>query len=66
VTSEEKVVTLAEHSIENRDVVTESMAEVWAKQGQNDKAIEIYTKLSLLNPSKSAYFASLIENLKKH
>lgn len=63
--SEEKVVSMAEHSIENREVVTESMAEIWIKQGQPEKAIEIYNKLSLLNPSKSAYFAGLIENLKK-
>ena len=62
--SEEKVMTMAEHSIENREVVTESMAEVWAKQGHPEKAVEIYEKLSLLNPSKSAYFAGLIENLK--
>ncbi len=64
--SEEKVMSMAEHSIENREVNTESMAEVWIKQGQPEKAIEIYTKLSLINPSKSAYFAGLIENLKKH
>lgn len=63
--AEENVMHMAEHSIENREVVTESMAEVWIKQGQKQKAIEIYNKLSLLNPSKSAYFASLIENLKQ-
>lgn len=64
--AEEKVVTLADHSIEERNVVTEAMAEVWIKQGQPEKALNIYTKLSLLNPSKSSYFASLIENLKKN
>ncbi|TAL51799.1 MAG: hypothetical protein EPN92_00170 [Chitinophagaceae bacterium] len=64
-TSEEKVIHLAEHSIEKREVVTEAMAEVWVKQGQPEKAIEVYNKLSLLNPSKSSYFASLIEDLKK-
>lgn len=63
--SEEKVVELATHSIEDRNVETETMAEVWIKQGQPEKAVEIYRKLSLLNPSKSSYFASLIENLKK-
>jgi hypothetical protein len=40
------------------------MAEVWIKQGNKEKAIEIYNKLSLLNPDKSAYFASLAEQLK--
>lgn len=63
--SEEKVVQLATHSIEDRNVETEAMAEVWVKQGHPEKAEEIYRKLSLLNPSKSSYFASLIENLKK-
>lgn len=64
--SEQKVVNLAEHSIEDRDVVTETMAEVWAKQGNKEKAIEVYQKLSLQNPSKSSYFAGLIEQLKQH
>jgi len=56
---------LAEHSIEDRDVVTEAMAEVWEKQGNMAKAIDIYNKLSLLDPSKSLYFAAKIEDLKK-
>ena len=63
--SEKKVEQLAEHSIEDRDVVTEAMADVWEKQGNTSKAIEIYNKLSLLNPSKSSYFAAKIEQLKK-
>jgi hypothetical protein len=63
-TAEEKIQRLADHSITEGDVVTESMAEVWIKQGNKEKAIEIYTKLSLLNPDKSAYFASLIDQLK--
>jgi hypothetical protein len=64
--SEEKVVQLATHSIEDRNVDTEAMAEVWIKQGHPEKAAAIYQKLSLLNPSKSSYFAVLIENLKKN
>jgi len=63
--TEQKVITLAEHSIENRDVVTEAMAEVWAKQGNKEKAIDVYGKLSLQNPAKSSYFAALIEQLKQ-
>src|SRR6185503_3865521 len=62
--SEEKVVQLATHSLEEGNVDTEAMAEVWIKQGQPEKAAAIYRKLSLLNPSKSSYFASLIEKLK--
>jgi hypothetical protein len=63
--AEQKVEQLAEHSLQEREVVTEAMAEVWEKQGNAAKAIEIYSKLSLLDPSKSVYFAAKIENLKK-
>ena len=63
--SEKKVAQLAEHSITEREVLTETMAEVWEKQGNAVKAIEIYGKLSLLEPSKSPYFAAKIEELKK-
>ncbi len=62
---QEKVIKNAAHSIEEKEVVTEAMAEVWAKQGNKEKAIETYNKLSLLNPSKSAYFASKIDFLKQ-
>jgi tetratricopeptide (TPR) repeat protein len=62
--SEEKIQQLADHSISEGEVVTETMAEVWLKQGNKEKAIEIYNKLCLLNPDKSAYFASLAEQLK--
>ena len=55
---------IAEHSVEEKEVLTEAMAEVWAKQGNNDKAIRVYEKLSLLNPTKSSYFARRIEQLK--
>ncbi|MEI2737601.1 MAG: hypothetical protein V9F01_02315 [Chitinophagaceae bacterium] len=65
VNSEQKVEQLAEHSLEEREVVTEAMAEVWEKQGNTAKAIEVYNKLSLLDPSKSPYFAAKIEDLKK-
>jgi hypothetical protein len=55
---------IAEHSVEEKEVITEAMAEVWAKQGNAGKAIRIYEKLSLLNPGKSTYFATRIEQLK--
>lgn len=62
---EKKVEELAEVSITDREVVTETMAGVWEKQGNLAKAIEVYSKLSLLEPSKSTYFAAKIEDLKK-
>ena len=61
--SEQKVVELATHSLDEGNVETEAMAEVWIKQGQPEKAVAIYRKLSLLNPSKNSYFASKIELL---
>jgi hypothetical protein len=63
--ADQKVEKLAEHSLADREVLTEAMAQVWEKQGNRDKALAIYKKLSLLNPSKSSYFAAKIELLKK-
>lgn len=63
--TERKVEQMAEYSIAERHVITEAMAEVWQKQGNKSKAEEIYRKLSLLDPSKTAYFAAKIEELKK-
>jgi len=54
---------IAEHSNEAKEVVTEAMAEVFAKQGLNHKALEVYRKLSLLNPDKRVYFAAKISKL---
>jgi len=62
---ESNVENLAAHSLATADIVTESMAEVWQKQGNTAKAAELYRKLSLQNPAKSAYFAAKIESLKK-
>ena len=54
---------IAEHSNDFEDVVTEAMAEVYARQGLRNKAAEVYQKLSLLNPNKRAYFAAKISKL---
>lgn len=62
--TEKGVNNLAERSVADAQVLTESMAEVWQKQGALDKATEVYRKLSLLHPSKRAYFAAKIEALK--
>jgi hypothetical protein len=63
--TETRVQNMALNSIHDASVWTEAMAEVWIKQGNASKAIEVYNKLSLLNPSKRAYFATKIENLKR-
>jgi hypothetical protein len=63
--SESKVQDLASDSVSDTNILTETMAEVWIKQGNYQKALEVYNKLILLNPSKKAYFAAKIENLKR-
>jgi hypothetical protein len=47
-------------------VLTEAMAEVYLKQGLRDKAIEVYDKLSLLNPVNSHIFADKISQIKEN
>jgi hypothetical protein len=64
--AEHQVQTFAAHSIEGKEILTETMAEVLVKQGMMEKATEVYHKLSLLNPGKSSYFAAKIEQLKPH
>ncbi len=56
---------LAEKSNTEDEVVTEAMADVLVQQGKAGKAIEVYKKLSLFNPSKTAYFAAKIDQLKE-
>ena len=61
--AEQAVQDFAAHSIEGKEVLTEAMAEVLAKQGMRQRARAVYEKLSLLNPEKRAYFAAKIEQL---
>jgi thioredoxin-like negative regulator of GroEL len=56
--------TLAERSNKEDEIITEAMADVLVQQGRINKAVEVLKKLSLLNPSKSTYFAAKIEQLK--
>jgi len=58
-----RVASIAEHSLEDKEIITEAMAEVWAKQGAVQKAAAIYEKLSLQNPHKKTYFAAKIKQL---
>jgi hypothetical protein len=56
----------ARSSLATGEVVTEAMAEVWAKQGQIDKAEAVFMKLKLLHPEKSHYFAARLKDLKEN
>jgi hypothetical protein len=63
-TVEKLVQSSAEESNISTEVLTEALAEVLIKQNKKDKAIEMFSKLSLINPAKSAYFAAKIESIK--
>ena len=45
---------------------TETLARIYADQELYDRANEVYEKLILLYPEKSAYFAALKNDIKKH
>ena len=55
---------IAAASNQSKEIITETMAEIFAKQGKTEKAIQLYIKLSFLIPDKSAYFATKLKELK--
>lgn len=59
-------ISVAQNSItDQEEIVSETLAGIYIKQGHKEKAISVYKKLSLKYPEKSVYFAGLIEALKK-
>jgi hypothetical protein len=63
---DEEVSKVATDSIQfKQDMMTETLAKIYQKQGKYDKALEIYNTLRLKFPEKNAYFAALIEKLEK-
>jgi tetratricopeptide (TPR) repeat protein len=50
--------------IEDKYLISETLAIIYAKQGHINKAIKIYKKLALLFPKKNCYFATQIKELK--
>ncbi|MCS7035864.1 MAG: hypothetical protein RMJ33_03110 [Saprospiraceae bacterium] len=58
---------LAQKSVsENPEIASETLARLYAQQGYRDKAIEMYQRLMVLHPEKSAFFAAQIEALTKN
>ncbi|MEY4595103.1 MAG: hypothetical protein RIQ47_1513 [Bacteroidota bacterium] len=54
----------AKRSVEEHDdLVSETLARIYADQGNLQKARLAYEKLGLLRPEKSAYFAALIQKI---
>ena len=47
------------------DLYTETLAQIYAEQGYFEQAKEIYLKLILAYPEKSAYFATLIRKIEE-
>ncbi|HRH57293.1 MAG TPA: hypothetical protein PLS10_06550 [Chitinophagales bacterium] len=63
---DEEVSKVASESVRfKQDMMTETLAKIYVKQGKTDKALEIYNTLLMRFPEKSAYFASLIQKIEK-
>lgn len=51
--------------IQDQDIASEPLADLLARQGHTNQAIQMYERLRLIFPEKSAFFAQKIKKLKK-
>ena len=54
-----------DETTERKEILTETLARIYIKQGKYDKALEIIRRLSLKYPKKNRYFADQIRYLGK-
>jgi len=54
----------AAESFEDASFYTETLASIYIEQGFYKRALDVYAKLILLYPEKSAYFATLVKDIK--
>lgn len=63
---DQHIIDFAEQSLtDSQIIISETLAELLAEQGQTEMSINMYEKLKLVFPEKSTYFAAIIEKLKK-
>lgn len=65
VDSTEATKRIEESTKENEGTFTVTLADIYIKQKQYQKAINIFRKLSLKNPEKSTYFATRIDEVER-